>query len=130
MILLISYDLKGPYNYTNFYEALKKQGTWWHYLSSTWLISTIKTPVQVFEELRNHISNEDRILITEMGKTYNGWLPKDAWDWIQAQQAIDIVRSILPPLAPPGAYVPQPPSPTSTPNLFNPFLTMPPAKKP
>jgi len=88
MILIITYDLHPAHDYTQFYEALKTQGTsWWHYLSSTWLISTTKRPDEVLDALRSYLGPNDRLLIAEMGNVYNGWLPKDAWDWIQKEQA-------------------------------------------
>lgn len=85
-ILVISYDLKTPgRNYAPFYEALKKQGVWWHYLTSTWLISTTKTPKEVQAELGKHLTVQDSILIVTMTSPYQGFLPKAAWEWIQQQ---------------------------------------------
>lgn len=111
MILIVTYDLKGPYNYIPFYEALKQQGSWWHYLTSTWLISTAKTPEQVFQAISPLMLTTDRMLIFELGKTYNGWLPKDAWEWIQQQQAAEAIRSVTPstplPTPPPGLGLPK-----------------------
>ena len=40
----INYDLKAPGgNYSGLYEVIKKFGIWWHYMESTWLISTDET---------------------------------------------------------------------------------------
>ena len=87
MILTVTYELRGPYNYLPFYEAIKKQGKWWHYLASTWLISTSKTPKEVYNEIAPLMLNTDSLLIAEMGSSQSqGWLPKAAWDWIQQQQ--------------------------------------------
>jgi len=87
MILIVSYDLKELRDYTQFYDALKAQGTssWWHYLSSTWLLSTMRTPQQVADQLRPYMGNGDFLLIGEFGHSYAGWLPREAWDWINAQ---------------------------------------------
>jgi len=87
MILAVTYELRGPHNYLPFYEAIKKQGNWWHYLASTWLISTSKTPKEVYNEIAPLMLNTDSLLINEMGSSQpQGWLPKAAWDWIQQQQ--------------------------------------------
>lgn len=83
MILTVSYDLKSARDYTTFYESLKLQGSWWHYLASTWLISTEKTPTQVVEAVRPYMDAADFLLVAEMGKTQQGYLPKPAWDWIE-----------------------------------------------
>ena len=87
MILIVTYELRGPHNYLPFYEAIKKQGNWWHYLASTWLLSTSKAPIEVYNEIAPLMLNTDSLLIAEMGSSQpQGWLPKAAWDWIQQQQ--------------------------------------------
>jgi len=87
-VLLVTYDLKTPgRDYAPFFKALQEQGKWWHYISSTWLIVTSKTPVEVYNAICPNLSMQDFILITPMAKTYWGFLPKDAWDWITANSA-------------------------------------------
>lgn len=84
MILLVTYDLKGSAgSHTSFFDTLKGQGPWWHYLTNTWLISTRKSPKELFEALHPHIQTQagDKVLITTLGEHW-GWLPKDAWEWI------------------------------------------------
>ena len=119
MILIITYDLHPAHDYTQFYEALKTQGTsWWHYLSSTWLISTTKRPDEVLDALRSYLGPNDRLLIAEMGNGYNGWLPKDAWDWIQKEQRAFLVAGIF------GSALagPIPADPSKYPGIRNPLL--------
>jgi hypothetical protein len=82
-ILLVTYDLKTPNrDYGPLYVALKQQGVWWHYLDSVWLIDTIKTPDQVYADIVKNITMDDRLFITAIKRPYWGYLPKDAWDWI------------------------------------------------
>jgi hypothetical protein len=84
-VLLVTYDLKtSGWNYTEFYNALKAQGAWWHYLSNSWLIATSSTPDQVYHALASHLPTQDLILVLPVKKPAFGWLPKDAWDWINA----------------------------------------------
>ena len=86
MILLVTYDLKTPgRNYTPFYEALKAQGQWWHYLTSTWLLDTKNGPQGVYDALGPHLSQLDRILVIRVSNLHQGYLPKDAWDWINSR---------------------------------------------
>jgi hypothetical protein len=81
--LIVTYDLKTPnWNYSAFYDALKRQGKWWHYLSSTWLVATTKTAQQVYSDLAPHLSQKDFILVAPVTKPCWGWLPEDAWNWI------------------------------------------------
>ena len=83
MILLITYELNVPTkDYNPLYEAIKKQGHWWHYLKSTWLLDTQKNPSQIWDELRPHVDSSDRLLIIRVTDGYQGWLGKDAWPWI------------------------------------------------
>lgn len=88
MIVIVTYDLNQTgKDYTPFFDALKQQGSWWHYLKSTWLISTKRTPAQIWEAVAPHMVTTDRILIVPMGDPYTGWLPKDAWEWIKKQKS-------------------------------------------
>ena len=82
-VLIVTYDLKTPgWNYTAFYDALKAQGQWWHYLTSSWLIVTGKSPSDVYTALAPHLPKSDRILVLPVKKPAFGYLPKEAWDWI------------------------------------------------
>ncbi len=82
-VLLISYDLKkSDKNYLDLYKTLKKASSWWHYLESCWLLKTSLSPQEWFKKIRPNIDNNDSILIIEVQKHYHGWLPKNAWDWI------------------------------------------------
>lgn len=79
----INYDLKAPgRNYDPLYEEIKKSRLWWHYLESTWIICTNETPDQVWQRLSKHVDKNDYVLIIEVRDRCQGWLPKDAWEWI------------------------------------------------
>jgi len=82
-VLLVSYDLKKPgKDYSGLYEALKKAYGWWHYLESCWLLKTDLLSQQWFERIKPHMDDNDFLLIIEVTRDYNGWLPQKAWDWI------------------------------------------------
>lgn len=79
----INYDLKVPgRDYKGLYDAIKGLEKWWHYLDSTWIVATSRTPRQIWEVVSPHIDTSDRILIIEVRDNVQGWLPKDAWAWI------------------------------------------------
>ena len=82
MILIVTYDLKTRRDYTAFYGALQQQGSWWHYIASTWLLSTDKSPEEVARALRPYMDLYDSLLVAELGGRYNGYLPDEAWQWI------------------------------------------------
>ena len=81
----VSYDLHRPgQNYTGLIDELKKSRNWWHYLESTWLIVTNETASQLWDRLSQHVDANDSVLVIVVRNDKGGWLPKDAWDWINA----------------------------------------------
>lgn len=86
MIISINYDLKRPgQNYQSLYDAIKSCGASWHYLGSTWLVDTTLTAGQVWAKLALLVDKNDFVLVIGVTRDYQGWLPKDAWDWINAR---------------------------------------------
>jgi hypothetical protein len=85
MILIVTYDLRSPQDYHNFYEVVKQQGKWWHYMASTWLLSTQKTPQEVVDAILPHMDVQDLLLVCELSNKYQGRLPKPAWEWIKQE---------------------------------------------
>jgi hypothetical protein len=60
---------------------------WWHHLRDTWIIvSSDPTPNDVYKRLEPLLPN-DRLLILSINKEtqYQGWLDKEAWDWLSVQ---------------------------------------------
>jgi len=84
MILLVSYDLKVPgRDYAKLYETLKSAGGWWHYLESTWILSTTDSVVTWTDRIRTTMDENDIFIVVDItGRTSNGWLPKKAWEWL------------------------------------------------
>lgn len=55
--------------------------TWWHYLSSTYIVKTKLSLSDVNNDIRAKWPNQ-RFMIVEIKPTnYNGWLQPDAWKW-------------------------------------------------
>lgn len=81
---LITYDLNSPgQDYDKLIKAIKELGPWWHYLESTWLVDTRRTPDQIVEYIRKMTDKNDYLLVIDVtGDTHQGFLPKSAWDWI------------------------------------------------
>jgi hypothetical protein len=85
MILLVSYDLKVPgKDYKQLYEVLKTAPGWWHHLESTWILSTGDSISTWREKIRAAMDSNDSFIVVDItGRRRDGWLPKDAWDWLQ-----------------------------------------------
>jgi len=90
MILVVTYELKQPAgSYSPLFEALKNEESWAHYMSSTWLVATQKSPSSFGKNLIDLIFEGDRLLVTELTRSYYGWLPQKAWEWIKRHRESD-----------------------------------------
>ncbi len=86
MIHLITYDLKRPgQEYAAMCKAITECGSWWHYLDSTWLVHSALNATQIWNHIAPHVDPNDRVLVIGVTADYQGWLTKDAWDWINAR---------------------------------------------
>lgn len=88
MILLITYDLKKPgKDYITLHNTIKTAPNWWHHLESTWIIQTNES-VDIWNgRLTKVIDQNDRLLIVDITRqSRQGWLTKDAWDWIRTYE--------------------------------------------
>lgn len=86
MIYSINYDLKRPgQNYDKLYEAIKSCGDWWHFLGSTWLVDTSLSAQGIWDRLAPHVDKNDFFLVIGITRDYQGWLSKEAWEWINAR---------------------------------------------
>ena len=94
MIYSVSYDLskrprtvtKRPQPLNAFYDELQASRNWWHYLDRTWLLSTTESANELNERLRRHLVDDDMLLIMKVEADYAGWLPQDAWDWLEERR--------------------------------------------
>jgi alpha-L-fucosidase len=83
MLLQISYDIRDrDRDYEDLHDAIRQQGRWWHYLKSTWIVETDKSPRQVVDDLEELLSRGDRLIVSEMER-FDGVLPEKAWNWLE-----------------------------------------------
>ena len=80
---IICYDLKQPIDsYQKLFSELQASHSWWHYLASTWIVLRYESFVELLRKLRPLIYAGDRLLVMPAKGPADGWLSKDAWDWI------------------------------------------------
>ncbi|MDR7371762.1 CRISPR-associated protein Cas2 [Flavobacterium aquidurense] len=61
---LIGYDLnKSGQDYTTLIEEIKKLGTWWHCLDSTWIIKSSSNASIIRDHLKKFIDSNDELLV-------------------------------------------------------------------
>jgi hypothetical protein len=87
---IINFDKGGVldnFDYKKFHDTIttaKGIINWWHYLESSYIIITENniTATNVSDFVGQHMKNK-HFLVAELNlKNHNGWLPKEAWDWI------------------------------------------------
>ena len=83
-IYIISYELHSSFfrDYKPLYDAIKSYGVWMHHVENSWLIVTHQDAKAIFNHLGKHIKTDDRLIIARITNDYFGWLPQEAWDWI------------------------------------------------
>jgi hypothetical protein len=88
VIYAINYDLKRPgQDYKALYEAIKTCGAWWHFLGSTWLVDTSLSAQGIWDRLAPHVDKNDYVLVIGVTRDSQGWLPQEAWGWINDRKA-------------------------------------------
>ncbi len=83
-VLLITYSLKTPNkDYSSLFEAIKATAAfWWHYIDDTWIVETNLSAEEFAHKLYPHFTRLDYLLVVKITREHQGWLPKDAWDWL------------------------------------------------
>ncbi len=85
-VLLVTYTLRNEVkDYSPLFEAIKNGGTrWWHYIDTVWIVETTLTADQFAHKLYPFIEKPDYLLVVRIMNEHQGWLPKEAWDWINS----------------------------------------------
>ena len=81
---IVTFDLKGPaFTYRALAEELQRSPSWWHYITSTWIVIRYESLFELGPKLRALIGPNDQLLIMPAKGPADGLLPKDAWEWIR-----------------------------------------------
>ena len=83
-IYLVSYDLNQPgQDYPNVIKAIKTYEHHCQILKSQWLVCSHKMAEDIYNHLRKHIDDTDRLLVCEFTMNAEGWLSSRATDWLK-----------------------------------------------
>ena len=88
--ILIGYDLNRPgQNYPGLITAIKRLGSWWHHLDSTWIVETKLSPSEVRDQLKRHVDTGDEIFVVDItDRTWASWgLNQRANRWLNSHVA-------------------------------------------
>ena len=84
-VYMITYDLNSAgQDYENVIKAIKdaSTGVWCSYWKSSYLIKSNLTVQQVSDMITPHLDSNDRLLVIEVNKNYQGWLSEKQWKYI------------------------------------------------
>jgi hypothetical protein len=80
---IITFDLKQPSpKYAPLLEELQKSYRWWNFMPTVWIVLNYHGLNELAEKLAPLIFNTDKLLIMPAKGPANGWLPREAWQWI------------------------------------------------
>ncbi len=86
-IYMIGYDLhpSSEGDYERLFAAIEPIGSgYWDCLASTWLVITDRTPTEIRDELKQHLKDDDRLLVARCGEGA-AWLgfKDDCRTWLE-----------------------------------------------
>ena len=84
-VFVISYDLRQPgRDYEKLFEKIKSLGTWWHCQTSTWMVVSDLTALQIATALWAVMDQNDRLLVNPVapGSAWAGF-DEDCVAWIK-----------------------------------------------
>ena len=69
-------------------RELQRLPNWSHWVNNTWLISTNEVADVLYARLQGKFLETDRLLIAPLDAQLDlaGWLPQEAWDWIESNK--------------------------------------------
>jgi hypothetical protein len=88
-VYLVTYNPTQPFNkgvFHNYITSLHKNGhisDWWHYIDTTYLIVSHLDVNQLYNLIFPGVPQRNLLIIEVLPKNAQGWLPKDAWTWLQ-----------------------------------------------
>lgn len=87
-VLLITHTLqKTGVDYTSFFDAVKNNSDyWWHYFPTTWIVATSHSADEYAKLLYPYMDKDDHLFVVRITKEQQGWMPQDAWEWLNDKQ--------------------------------------------
>jgi CRISPR/Cas system-associated endoribonuclease Cas2 len=88
-VYAITYDLHNPgQKYSEVSDKIKSLGSWMKHFDSFWLLSTNShTAVEIRDELKKIVDENDKILVAKLSGNWATWnVTEPGKDWIRKQQ--------------------------------------------
>lgn len=89
MVLLVSYDLNNqerPSAYAAVADVIKRSAiSYKRPLYSQWFVETQASPQAWSDAIGKVADADDKWFVSQVNAPYQGWLPKDVWDWLRSR---------------------------------------------
>ena len=84
-IYIVNYSSKVSESVIN--DKIKSLGDWFNYFPNSFLLFSSSSVQTIYNNIATNLP-EDRFLILEIDlKDYWGWLPKEAWEWLNTKKS-------------------------------------------
>lgn len=85
MLYMVSYDLRiQGGDYDALYSAIQNLGPALQCLQSVWIVQSTLSISGVRDSLLRQMSTQDSLIVVDItGKSYDGWLQREYWNWIR-----------------------------------------------
>jgi hypothetical protein len=107
-LLLVTFSLRNATkDYSSFHVTMRGNAlNWWHFIEQTCVVSTNHDAHDFALLLYPHLETTDSLLVVEVQPyQFQGWLPKEAWDWFW--DTSNKIKQLEIPF--PGMFLPPPP---------------------
>lgn len=85
-IYILTFDRSENFDYNKLHQFIKNDTLeitdWWHYIKSSYLLVSPYSADFLANKIMQVIPNQNFLVIKLNPIDHQGWLPKDAWDWI------------------------------------------------
>jgi len=91
-VYLVTYNADMNFNqaiFHNFIGLLYQRGfitDWWHYIDTGYLVVTLLEVNDLYNAIYPGIPQRNLLIVEINPNNAQGWLPKDAWTWLQKYQ--------------------------------------------
>jgi len=91
-VYLVTYNTDANFNRTIFHNhvsSLSQYGyvtDWWHYIDTAYLVVSSLNVSQLYNAIYPGVPQRYLLIVEIDPNNAQGWLPKDAWAWLQKYQ--------------------------------------------
>lgn len=103
-VLLVTFSLRNPNkDYSQFLVTMRGNALQWlHFIEQTCILTTLHDVQHFADLLYPHIESTDSFIVVRIvPHEYQGFLPKEAWDWLNSVSANSVPLLLAPDIHPP-----------------------------